>query len=103
MEKDANEKLAEKLDNLAKYFERVNLADLSEYISTAQRRPLKLLFLNFFAGVARGFGIAVGMTFVVAILFYLLRRMIELPIIGAYIAEIVKIVNYHLKEGVQLK
>jgi len=99
-EKNMAKKLANNLERLARYFERANLAD---YVSTIQKRPLRLLLINFSAGIARGLGIAIGMTLIFAILVYIMSKMIDLPIVGKYIAEIVKIVNINLKEGIKIR
>jgi hypothetical protein len=56
------------------------------------------LWLNFIGGVARGFGIAVGFTILGAIVLYILQKLVvlNLPLIGSIIADIVKIVNQKL-------
>ena len=63
------------------------------------QKPGRILFLNFIGGLARGFGIAVGATIVFALLIELLRRLIllNIPGIGTFIAEIVRIVE--MKNG----
>lgn len=61
--------------------------------------PRRVLWLNFLAGLARGFGIAIGLTVVAAIFFSLLGRLaaMNLPIIGRFIAEIVRLVESQLR------
>jgi hypothetical protein len=48
-------------------------------------------------------GIAVGLTIIAAVVLYVLSkilvRMVDLPIIGMYIAEVVKFVEQYLKQG----
>ncbi len=88
-------RLNRNIQKLAEHFERGNI---SEYIQLMQS-PLKIIFLNFIGGLARGFGIAVGMTIIVALLAYILARLINLPIIGFYIAQIVEIVNKYLAQS----
>ncbi|MDU4959835.1 MAG: DUF5665 domain-containing protein [Sporomusaceae bacterium] len=67
---------------------------IGEYMELLQK-PRRLLFLNFIGGLARGFGIAVGATVVFALMVELLRRLIllNIPGIGYFIAEIVRIVE----------
>jgi hypothetical protein len=52
-------------------------------------------------------GVAVGMTMVAAIVIYILAkilvRMVDLPIIGMYIAEIMKFVEQYMKQGVPVR
>jgi hypothetical protein len=62
-------------------------------------KPRRLLWLSFIAGLARGFGIAIGLTLVAAAFLSVLGHLaaLNLPIIGRYIAEIVRLVNDHLR------
>lgn len=61
-------------------------------------RPGRLVYLNFMAGMARGFGIAVGLTLVSAIFLAILAKVasLNLPIISNFIARIVRLVNEQL-------
>lgn len=81
---------AELLDKLEKF----KLAEYMHYLNN----PVRYFWINFWGGVARGLGIAVGMTVLGAILVYFLQQlvMLNLPIIGDFIADIVKIVQEHL-------
>ncbi len=73
-------------------------ANFTEFWSLLQN-PLRLIFLNFLSGLARGFGIAIGLTIVASIFLVLLTRLasLNLPLIGKYIADLVRIVNQHLR------
>ena len=86
------------LYRLAVHMER---ASFHEYTGMF-RSPVKFMLFNFLAGVSRGLGVAVGMTIVAALLLYVLAKMIDLPIIGYYVAQIVEIVNKYLAEGKNL-
>jgi len=44
----------------------------------------KLFFYNFVAGVARGFGLIVGMTILVSVVLFAVGKMIGFPVIGKY-------------------
>lgn len=83
------------LEKLINHLEKLRIA---EYVELTQK-PGRILFLNFIGGLARGFGIAVGATLVFALLVELLRRLIllNIPGIGDFIAEIVRIVE--MKNG----
>lgn len=98
-EKSLLESLDSKIGMLATSLER---ARIDEYTSMLTR-PWRFFFFNFTVGMFRGLGIAVGMTIIAAVVLYLLAnilvRMVDLPIIGAYIGEIVKFVNQYLKQG----
>jgi hypothetical protein len=88
------ERLSLKLDELSRHMERMKLA---EYVAMLQR-PRRLLYLNFVSGLARGLGFAVGFTILGAVVLYALQRalMLNLPVIGGFIAEIVRIVEERL-------
>jgi len=98
MREAINQKLVEKLlvriEGLLTLMERHSLAELVELY----RSPRRMLFLSFTSGVARGFGIAVGFTIIGALFLYLLGRlaMLNLPIIGEFVAEITRIVQGEL-------
>lgn len=83
--------LAEKLQELILAVEKANLAEWIELY----RRPGRLLYLNFIAGVARGLGIAVGVTILGTLVIYTVREFAlqNLPVIGKLIAEIVRMVQ----------
>jgi spore maturation protein SpmB len=79
------------LDKLAKHLESLRIADYMELL----QRPARLIMVNFVAGIARGFGIAIGATLVFALMLDVLRRiiMLHIPGIGEFVAEIMRIVD----------
>ncbi|MEL7563641.1 MAG: DUF5665 domain-containing protein [Dehalobacterium sp.] len=83
--------LEKKLEQLALYMEKMKLA---EYIDLLHN-PRRLIWVNFVAGIARGFGIAIGFTLLGAIAFIVLQRLVglNLPLVGDFIAELVKYVQ----------
>jgi len=84
-------KLNEKIEKLNNSLERVNLMDLI-YIAGNKKEIFKR---NLLAGIARGIGMAIGITIVTAIIIYMLQRLVKLniPLIGEYIIQIVEIVE----------
>lgn len=60
--------------------------------------PRRLIWNNLLGGMARGVGIAIGLTVITATLLYFLQMLgaLNLPIIGDYIADIVRIVQKQL-------
>ena len=84
-------KINEKIDKINNVLERSNIIELS-YIIGSKKEILKR---NLIAGVARGVGIGIGVTVVTAAIILLLRRliMLNIPVIGDYIADIVDIVE----------
>jgi hypothetical protein len=91
----AGKTLADRVEELGLAMEKMKLAEYVELLN----RPSRLFYINFFAGLARGIGMAVGFTLLGAFLIYLLRRLeyLNIPVIGEFIAEIVKIVQEQLR------
>ena len=58
--------------------------------------PHWMFWSNFGVGIARGLGMTIGLTVVVTLLVMILRSIINLPLIGDYIAEIIRIVQEQL-------
>jgi len=80
--------LLTRLEHLALALEKASIA---EYIEL-YRKPRRLLYLNFLAGIARGFGLAIGFTVVGAFFLYGLGKLASwnLPVVGEF-------VNGHLR------
>jgi len=95
-ENKGREKLIDKAEELVYYLERMRLVD---YIALLNR-PWRLMWVNFLAGLARGVGIAIGGTLLAALVIFLLNELaiLNLPVIGDFIAEIVKIVQGQLSK-----
>lgn len=75
--------------------EKSRIAEYTELLN----RPWRLVWLNLISGTARGVGIAIGFTFFAATIIYVLQILgaLNLPIIGDYIADIVRIVQRQLE------
>lgn len=94
--KKAIENINKKVDKLALEMDKMKIA---EYVEMMEN-PKRMLWANFLGGLTRGFGMAVGFTILGALVLFLLREAVKLnlPIIGQFIAELVKIVQDKLKE-----
>ena len=92
--KEQQKLLIEKIEELVQSMEKYNIAEYIQMLND----PKKYFWVNFLAGVIRGLGIAVGMTILGAIVIYFLQQLVvlNLPLIGDFIAEVVKIVQQHL-------
>jgi len=90
-----NELMTVQLQRVLHHLEAMRIADYMDLLE----RPMKLIFINFIAGIARGLGIAIGATVFFALVVNFLRQLIllNLPGIGGVIADIVHIVE--LKNG----
>ena len=75
----------------------LNKASIAEYIEL-YRKPKRLFYLNFLAGIFRGFGLAIGFTVVGALFLYILGTIasLNIPVVGEFIAEITRIVQNEL-------
>lgn len=73
---------------------------LAEYVDLLDK-PYRLLYINFISGIARGLGIAIGFAILGAIMVLILQRLVtlNLPLIGDFIAELVRIVQLQLEIG----
>lgn len=93
--KQSLEAVEQRLVKVTNDLERTQIADYVHLMN----RPFKLLWRNFMAGIARGIGSAVGLAFFATALLYLLQLLgaLNLPIIGDYIADIVRIVQKQLE------
>ncbi|HEU4963738.1 MAG TPA: DUF5665 domain-containing protein [Bacilli bacterium] len=86
--------LSEQVERLADHLERMNFAEYVQLLN----KPKRMIFLSLIGGIARGVGIAIGFTIIAATLLYFLQKLVglNLPIIGDFIADIVKIVDAQL-------
>ncbi|MNJ60038.1 hypothetical protein D3C77_557490 [compost metagenome] len=81
-----------------KWSQQLEQSRIMEYAELLHR-PWSLIWRNVLAGTARGIGIAIGFTFFAATIIYILQILgaLNLPIIGDYIADIVRIVQRQLE------
>ncbi|NLZ93193.1 MAG: hypothetical protein GX922_04125 [Firmicutes bacterium] len=87
-------RLNQKAEKLLQEIDKFNLAEYMELLNN----PRRFFWVNLLGGIGRGVGAAIGATVVAAVVISLLRRLVvlNLPIIGDYIAELVQIVQEHL-------
>lgn len=80
-----------KLDKLISILEQKNLQELIVVLGSKK----EIVKRNFLAGISRGIGVGIGVTIITAILVMILNKIVTLniPIIGEYVSEIVKIVE----------
>lgn len=89
--------LVKKIDNMSLKMEKMKFIDYVYFIE----HPRKMLWANFINGLARGFGIAIGFTILGAVAIYILNEIVKinLPYIGQFVSEIVKIVQSSLQKA----
>jgi uncharacterized membrane protein YhiD involved in acid resistance len=86
MHKGANMKSAPKSSpdkELVKSFEAGGVVDYLEYLQSGKR----IMWVNFKAGVARGFGMTVGATLVLGVAIWVLTMLVDLPVVGEYFSQ----------------
>ena len=83
--------LNENIERLLKILEKKNIDELVHLLGTKKEIAKR----NFIAGIFRGIGIGIGVTFVTAIIIYFLQKLVRLnlPGIGKFINDIVDIVE----------
>jgi len=85
----------EQIKHVAKQMERVQISDYIQLMN----RPWKLIYNNLLGGLARGVGIAIGVTIFTSTIIYLLQLLgaLNLPIIGDYIAKLIEVVQSEME------
>ncbi|RAV20015.1 hypothetical protein DQG23_17950 [Paenibacillus contaminans] len=94
-EKKLLDDMHRRITEMANQMERVQIADYVQLLNS----PRKIIFTNIVAGISRGVGIAIGFTFFASTILYILQALgaLNLPIVGDYIAEVVKYVKAQLE------
>jgi hypothetical protein len=95
--KDEN-KLEAVHHTVTKIAHQIEFGQINDYVQL-MNRPWKVMWMNFLGGIARGVGIAIGFTIFASTIVYVLQALgaLDLPIIGNFIANIVKHVQNQLE------
>ncbi len=90
--------MAELADRIGELIAGLEKASIAEYLKFLEN-PTRMLMVNFFNGVARGFGFAVGFSLIAALFVYFLGYLaqLNLPVIGSFVAELVQLVQGQLE------
>ncbi len=86
--------IVRRLEYIAQRMEQMHLERYLRYVHNWRRR----LLMDFLSGIVRGVGFSVGFTVLGALLLYILRNiaLANLPVIGEFLAELVRIVEQKL-------
>ena len=90
--------------NLEQKLERLSIAleqsEIDEYVNLLNQ-PRRFIGMHLVAGIIRGIGIALGFTVFMVLLLYVLRGLgtLNIPYVGSYIADVVKVVQHQLDVG----
>lgn len=86
-----NKNLEKKIDDLAISMEKMRIEEYTDTI----KYPKKLMVVNLMVGLSKGIGMALGFSVIAALLIVILQNMIDLPLIGEYIAKVLEVIeNY---------
>lgn len=88
------ETLLRRVESAIEAFNKAGIAEMVELY----RNPWRMLWLNLVSGMARGFGIAIGVSLVSALFVALIVRLasLNLPVIGEFIASIANMIQYEM-------
>ncbi len=83
------------IDAIAQSMEQARIAEYTELLL----KPWRLIWLNVLSGIAKGVGIAIGFSVFAATIVYILQwlNLLNLPIVGDYIADLVRVVQRQLE------
>ncbi|OPA78480.1 hypothetical protein BVG16_11440 [Paenibacillus selenitireducens] len=89
------DQLHQQIDTLAHSLEKARIAEYTEFMT----KPWRLIWINMLAGTAKGVGLAIGFSVFAAIFLSILQwlNLLNLPIIGDYIADLVRVVQRQLE------
>lgn len=89
------EKLHQQVDALASSLDKARIAEYTEFMT----KPWRLIWMNILAGTAKGVGLAIGFSVFAAGLLSILQwlNLLNLPIIGDFIADLVRVVQRQLE------
>lgn len=83
------------------------LIEVIENIRRDKHQPWRYILFTLLNGIAQGLGMALGMTLVLGIVIFLLTKilahMIDFPVVGYYVGELMKIMDAYIKQGAKIR
>lgn len=79
----------DQVENLSRKMDNMRVAEYVEMVSN----PKRIILMNLVAGLTRGLGMGIGFTILAGAILYLMRRWVNLPVVGKLIAELLDIIN----------
>jgi len=73
-------------------------AEAMEYFIQYVSSPWRIIWVNFLAGIFRGLGALIGASIVLAILFWVLSKLVDVPLVGEYAKEVKSTVSGYVKD-----
>lgn len=83
------------------------LLEAIENIRRDKHDPWRYILFTFLNGIAQGLGMALGMTLVLGILIYILTivltQMINFPVVGYYVGELMRVIETYIKSAPKIR
>jgi hypothetical protein len=83
------------------------LIEVIENIRRDKHQPWRYVLFTFANGIAWGLGMTLGMTIVLGLVIYLLTKilahMINFPVVGYYVGELMKVIDTYIKQGAKIR
>lgn len=87
--------------------EQERLIEAIETVRRDKHEPWRYIFFTFLNGMAQGLGMALGMTLVLGLVIYLLTmvlsKMINFPVVGYYVNELMNVIDAYIKQGARIR
>ena len=87
--------------------EEERLIEAIENVRRDKHQPWRYVLFTLINGIAQGLGMALGMTIVLGIVIYfltvVLSKMINFPVVGYYVSELMKIMDVYIKHGARVR
>ena len=86
--------------------EQEKLVEAIENLRRDKHQPWRYILFTFLNGLAQGLGVALGATIVLGMVIYILTlvltKLINFPVVGYYVGELMKIMDAYIKQGARV-
>ena len=86
--------------------EQERLIEAIETVRRDKHQPWRYILFTFLNGLAQGLGVALGATIVLGMVIYILTlvltKLINFPVVGYYVGELMKIMDAYIKQGARV-
>lgn len=83
------------------------LIEAIEKVRRDKHEPWRYIMFTFFNGIAQGVGVGLGVTIVFGLFIYiltmLLSKMINFPVIGHSVDQLIQMINTFIKQGSRIR
>ncbi len=73
-------------------------AEAMEYFIQYVSSPWRIIWVNFLAGIFRGLGALIGASIVLALLIWVLSKLVDVPLVGEYAKEVRSTVTGYVQD-----